>query len=143
MPRTKGSGKFGPVRSLRLPLELDRWFERRLREDAVRPASDILLEAVHGGLRLQRGYMRRQYDSLAALVAGHDLRRYETYIRALDDSFGSGYVKHLEAWLRSDGVLPFEAAAVERHRSDPAGREEADDCEAEPAGLYAAAADTR
>lgn len=139
MPRAKGSGKFGPVRSLRLPLELDRWFERRLREDAVRPASDILLEAVHGGLRLRPGYMRRQYDSLAALIAANDPRHYETYIRALDDAFGSGYVKHLEAWLHSDGVLPFEAAAVERQRSDPKGREEADDRESEPAHLNAAA----
>jgi len=139
MPRAKGSGKFGPVRSLRLPLELDRWFELRLREDALRPASDILLEAVHGGLRLQPGYMRRQYDSLAALVSANDKRPYDTYIRALNDAFGSGYVKHLEAWLRSDGVLPFEATGVERHRSDPARREEADDREAEPAGLYAAA----
>jgi hypothetical protein len=142
MPRAKGSGKFGPVRSLRLPLELDRWFERRLREDAVRPASDILLEAVHGGLRLQSGYMRRQYDSLAALVAANDLRRYETYIRALDDAFGSGYVKHLETWLHSDGVLPFKATRMEHHRSDPRGCEESDDGKTEPAGLYAAA-DTR
>jgi hypothetical protein len=131
------------VRSLRLPLELDRWFELRLREDALRPASDILLEAVHGGLRLQPGYMRRQYDALATFVSGNDSQRYETYVRALNDAFGSGYVKHLEAWLRSDGVLPFEAAGVGRHRSDPAGREEADDCEAEPGDRYAAAADTR
>jgi hypothetical protein len=143
MPRAKGSGKFGPVRSLRLPLELDRWFESRLREDALRPASDMLLEAVHGGLRLQPGYMRRQYSSLAALVSGNDLRRYETYVRALNDTFGSGYVKHLEAWLRSEGVLPLEAAGVERHRSDPAGCEEADDREAEPGDLCAAATDTR
>lgn len=131
------------MRSLRLPLELDRWFERRLREDAARPASDILLEAVHGGLRLQPGYMRRQYDSLAALVAGNDARRYETYIRALDDAFGSDYVKHLEAWLHSDGVLSLATTGMQRHRHDPAGREEADDREAEPAGLYAAAGDTR
>lgn len=127
------------MRSLRLPVELDRWFERRLREDAARPASDILLEAVHGGLRLQPGYMHRQYDSLAALAAANDLRRYETYVRALDDAFGSGYVKHLEAWLRSDGVLPFATTGMQEHRSDPTGCEKADDRKTEPAGFCAAA----
>jgi hypothetical protein len=109
MPRPKGSGKFGPVRSLRLPFELDEWFERRLREDAERPASDILLEAVHGGLRLEPGYMRRHRRTLGALAAANDAKGYDSYVRALTDSFGSGYVKHLEAWLLADGILPFEA----------------------------------
>jgi hypothetical protein len=111
MPRPKGSGKFGPVRSLRLPLELDEWFERRLREDAERPASDILLEAVHGGLRLAPGYMRRHRGTLGALAAANDATGYDSYVRALTDSFGSGYVKHLEAWLLADGILPFGATA--------------------------------
>lgn len=111
MSRPKGSGKFGAVRSLRLPLELDRWFERRLREDATRPASDILLEAVHGGLRLRSGYMTSQYRALASFVSANDRTRYGSYVRALADSFGSAYVKHLEAWLLADGFPPFDRAA--------------------------------
>lgn len=104
MSRTKGSGKYGPVRSLRLPLELDEWFERRLRDDAARSASDILLEAVHGGLRLQKGYMLRQYRALAEFVAADDRPGYESYARALADAFGNGHVSHLEAWLQADGI---------------------------------------
>jgi hypothetical protein len=112
MPRPKGSGRFGPVRSLRLPRDLDLWFEQRLRDEAARPASDILLEAVHGGLRLRDGYMRRQRHALGLLIAANDRARYESYVRALADSFGSGYVTHLEAWLRADGMLPFDVTPV-------------------------------
>ena len=108
MPRAKGSGKLGPVRSLRLPLELDGWFEQRLRDDGARPASDILLEAVHGGLRLQPGYMVRQHRALGELVRAGDRIRYDSYVRALADSFGSAYVNHVEAWLFADGTLPFD-----------------------------------
>jgi hypothetical protein len=108
MPRLKGSGKLGAVRSLRLPLELDEWFERRLREDAGRSASDVLLEAVHGGLRLQPGYMWRQRVTLTSLVAAGERKLYDSYLCALADSFGSAYVKHIEAWLLADGVLPFD-----------------------------------
>jgi len=106
VPRPKGSGRLGPVRSLRLPLELDAWFEQRLRDDFARPASDILLEAVHGGLRLEAGYMRRQHAALAALASVGDDAGYESYVRALADSFGGAYVKHLEAWLLADGIRP-------------------------------------
>lgn len=108
MPRPKGSGKLGPVRSLRLPLELDDWFEQRLRDDGARPASDILLEAVHGGLRLQPGYMTRQHRALGELIRAGDRVRYDSYVRALADSFGSAYVNHVEAWLFADGTLPFD-----------------------------------
>jgi hypothetical protein len=104
MSRPKGSGKFGPVRSLRLPLELDDWFEQRLRDDALRSASDILLEAVHGGLRLQPGYMTRHHRVLSALAAADDRAGYESYVAALTDSFGSAYVKHLEAWMAAEGT---------------------------------------
>lgn len=92
------------MRSLRLPLDLDEWFERRLREDPARPASDILLEAVHGGLRLARGYMTRQHAALRELAATNDGAGYASYVRALTDSFGSAYVAHLEAWLAADGL---------------------------------------
>jgi hypothetical protein len=110
MPRPKGSATLGPVRSLRLPLDLDRWFEQRLRDESARPASDILLEAVHGGLRLRSGYMNRHRQAMAAFVAASDRSGYESYVRALTDSFGIPYVKHLEAWLLADGVLPLDSA---------------------------------
>ena len=111
MSRPKGSGKLGPVRSLRLPFELDAWFERRLRDEVSRAASDILLEAIHGGLRLHPGYMRRQRSALGELAEAGDRTGYESYRRALDDSFGKAYVEHLEAWLLADGVaIPMREA---------------------------------
>ncbi len=116
MPRLKGSAKLGQVRSLRLPLELDEWFERRLREDARRSASDVLLEAVHGGLRLQPGYMWRQRVTLTSLAAAGERKLYDSYLGALADTFGSAYVKHIEAWLQADGILPFDTAV----RASPA-----------------------
>lgn len=82
-----------------------------MRDDARRSASDILLEAVHGGLRLQPGYMTRQYRAMRELVAGGQTEAYESYARALADSFGRAHVAHLEAWLRADG---FVAAAGAR-----------------------------
>ncbi len=106
MPRPKGSAKLGQVRSLRLPLELDEWFERRLREDVRRCASDVLLEAVHGGLRLQPGYMWRQRVTLTSLAAAGEWNLYDSYLGALGDTFGSAYVKHIVAWLQADGILP-------------------------------------
>jgi hypothetical protein len=100
------------VRSLRLPLELDRWFEQRLCDEAARSASDILLEAVHGGLRLQEGYMTRQRAALLALLRANDRPGYESYLQALADSFGAAYVRHLEAWLAADGVLALDGATA-------------------------------
>jgi hypothetical protein len=100
------------VRSLRLPLELDCWFEQRLRDEAERSASDILLEAVHGGLRLEPGYMARQRRALEQLVATRDRAGYESYLRALRESFGQAYADHLEAWLLADGIVPFARVAV-------------------------------
>jgi hypothetical protein len=104
MPRRKGSGKFGPVRSLRLPRDLDEWFERRLLDETDRSASDILLQAVHGGLRLRPGYMQRQRRTMAALALSRDVAGYESYSRALADSFGRLYLSHIEAWLSADGI---------------------------------------
>jgi hypothetical protein len=106
MARPRGSGKFGPVRSLRLPHDLDRWFEERLCAEPDRAASEMLLEAIHGGLRLQPGYMRRQRIALAELIAARNRAGYESYRRALADSFGNVYLQHVEAWLAADGVLP-------------------------------------
>lgn len=104
MPRLRGSGKLGTVRSLRLPLPLDRWFEQRLCEERDRSASDLLVEAVHGGLRLRPGYMIRHRRTLEQQIRNGDRTLYETYVAALDDAFGEAYIQHIQAWLRADGV---------------------------------------
>ncbi len=110
MSRPKGSGKFGPVRSLRLPRDLDEWLEQRLRDEADRSASDILLQAVHSGLRLRRGYMQRQRATLEALSRERDFPAYEAYLRALEDAFGRAYADHIEAWLVADEIEPLRSA---------------------------------
>lgn len=93
------------MRSLRLPHQLDAWFEDRLREHPRRSASALLLELLHGGLRLHHGYMQAQYRTLARLVEHNDQDGYETYLRALLDTFGPQYVEHLKKWLRADGLF--------------------------------------
>lgn len=101
MPRVKGSGLLGVVRSLRLPLALDEWFEKRLCQEPQRSASDMLLELVHGGLRLRRGYMERHRAELEAYGARNDAQGYGDYRRALEQTFGLTYVEHLERWLQA------------------------------------------
>lgn len=100
--RTKGSGALGPVRSLRLPKAIDRWFGERLRDDPNRPASDVLLVLVHGGLRLRPGYMSRQPAEIERMAAIGQRTLLETHVRALRDSFGESYVRHLEDWIAND-----------------------------------------
>jgi len=105
MPRVKGSGQLGPVRSLRLPLGVDRWFEERLREEADVPASELLLRLIHSGLRLRAGYMRRHYERLRRIEDAGDASMREGYLAALYDAFGELYVAHLVSWLAADDVL--------------------------------------
>jgi len=103
----------GPTRSLRLPAPLDRWFEERLMLEASRPASDLLVELIYGGLRLRQGYMAVHRRSLERLLFQGDVSAYKTYMRCLFDTFGRGYVEHLEAWLRADGVIsPAQASSI-------------------------------
>lgn len=105
MPRIKGSGSAGPVRSLRLPRELDAWFEDRLRENPRRGASDLLLELLHGGLRLRHGYMLGQYRALARLIERKDRAGCDAYLSALLDTFGTHYVEHIKKWLSAEGLF--------------------------------------
>ena len=93
----------GSVRSLRLPLALDAWFEKRLCEDPQRSASEMLLELLHGGLRLRRGYMERHRAELESYAGRNDARGYADYRRALEQTFGATYVEHLERWLQAVG----------------------------------------
>ncbi len=104
MGRVKGSGQMGPTRSTRLPAAIDAWLESRLMRDAHRSVSDILVELIHGGLRLREGYMaihRRVLEERAAL----DPAAYEAYRACLLDTFGAQYLEHLDRWLEADGVL--------------------------------------
>ncbi len=102
MARTRGSGTMGPVRSTRLPVPLDEWLEARLMLHTHKSASEVLVELIHGGLRLREGYMavhRRSIETLA-----HDASAAHSYLRALEDTFGAEYIKHLWKWLAADGI---------------------------------------
>ncbi len=105
MPRAKGSGTTGPVRSLRLPRELDAWFEERLTQEPERSATELLLALMHGGLRLRPGYMVTHRRALESILLTGNLTRYETYLGVLSDTFGARYVEHLQKWLESDGIV--------------------------------------
>jgi hypothetical protein len=101
MPRARGTTT-GPTRSLRLPVALDEWLEARMRAHPHRSVSDLLVELVHGGLRLRDGYMSIHRYALEERVA--DAPAYAEYRACLLDSFGADYVDHVERWLEADGI---------------------------------------
>lgn len=107
-PRLKGSGLVGSTRSLRLPHQLDQWFEERLALRSDKSSSDLLVELVHGGLRLRPRYMAIHRRELERLIAADDRMGYRTYLRALVDTFGKNYADHLAKWLQADGFVPLE-----------------------------------
>ena len=102
MPRLKGSGALGPVRSLRLPLPLECWFEARLRDEPDRAVSDMLLQLVIGGLRLRSGYMARHRERLKQLRRDAADAAHEAYWAMLRDTFGDAYIEHLQAWIEAE-----------------------------------------
>jgi hypothetical protein len=109
MARTRG-GPTGQTRSLRLPTVLDDWFEARMRAHPHRSASDLLVELIHGGLRLRDAYMSIHRYALEARVAVP--AAYAEYRACLTDTFGAEYVDHVERWLEADGVtVPATAVA--------------------------------
>jgi hypothetical protein len=101
MPRPRGTTT-GATRSVRLPIALDEWLEARMRAHPHKSASELLVELVHGGLRLRDGYMSIHRHALEARV--NDAAAYAHYRGCLNDSFGPGYVEHLERWLEADGI---------------------------------------
>ncbi len=105
MPRRKGSGTAGATRSVRLPRAIDEWFEERLSLRPESSPSDLLVSLVHGGLRLRDGYMPIHRRVLEHYVQGGQREWYQIYMRCLLDTFGPEYVRHLERWLESDGVV--------------------------------------
>jgi hypothetical protein len=87
---------------MRLPIALDEWLESRMAAHPHRSASDLLVELVHGGLRLRDGYMSIHRYALEARIAAP--AAYAEYRASLLDTFGNDYVQHLERWLEADGV---------------------------------------
>ncbi len=103
MGRLKGSGQMGPTRSTRLPAAIDEWLETRLMRDGHRSVSEILVELIHGGLRLREGYMAIHRRALEERVA-RDPAAYAAYRACVLDTFGPQYLEHLDRWLEADGV---------------------------------------
>jgi len=57
--------------------------------------------------------VRRITPAVSIIDIQGDVSAYKTYMRCLFDTFGRGYVEHLEAWLRADGVIsPAEASSI-------------------------------
>jgi hypothetical protein len=102
--RTHGSGSAGPTRSVRLPKALDLWFTARLERHAERSPSELLVQLVHGGLRLREGYMAIHRRTLEQLITAGQLDAYALYLRCLDDTFGPEYVVHLKNWLVAERI---------------------------------------
>ncbi len=65
-----------------------------------RSASDLLVELIHGGLRLRDAYMSIHRYALEARIASPDA--YAEYRACLSDTFGVEYVDHVERWLQAD-----------------------------------------
>jgi hypothetical protein len=104
MARVRGSGTMGTTRSTRLPRALDEWFVERMERHPERSPSELLVQLIHGGLRLREGYMAIHRRALEEHLAEGDLQAYATYLRCLTDTFGREYVAHLEKWLAADKI---------------------------------------
>jgi hypothetical protein len=73
-----------------------------MRAHPQRSTSDVLVELVHGGLRLRDGYMSIHRYALEARSGSPEA--YAEYRMCLTDTFGREYVEHLERWLEAEGV---------------------------------------
>ncbi len=102
MGRPRGSGATGPTRSVRLPRALDEWFVERMERHRERSSSELLVQLVHGGLRLREGYMAIHRRTLERYASSGESDAYATYVACLTDTFGTEYVGHLEKWLEAD-----------------------------------------
>jgi len=85
----------GPTRSMRLPRTLDEWFAERLERHPERSPSEMLVQLIHGGLRLREGYMAIHRRVLEQYVSSGESDHYAAYVRCLTDTFGPEYVSHL------------------------------------------------
>jgi hypothetical protein len=107
MARPRGNST-GTVRSTRLPLALDEWFEARLEAHPHRSPSEMLVELIHGGLRLRDAYMSIHRHALETRI--ETPAAYAEYRSCLHDTFGAAYVEHLDRWLEADGFAVTELA---------------------------------
>jgi hypothetical protein len=89
-----------------LPRALDDWFNERLGRYPERSPSEMLVQLIHGGLRLREGYMAIHHRALEEHLSSGRPDVYATYVRCLADTFGAEYVTHLENWLAADGAAP-------------------------------------
>ena len=89
---------------MRLPRALDDWFLERLERHAERSPSAILVQLVHGGLRLREGYMEIHRRVLEQHIAAGATETYATYVQCLTDTFGPEYVEHLNDWIAAERV---------------------------------------
>ncbi len=94
----------GPTRSARLPQALDDWFNERLGRHPERSPSELLVQLIHGGLRLREGYMAIHRRVLEQLATAGEPERYAAYMQCLADTFGPQYVAHLREWLAADNI---------------------------------------
>jgi len=92
----------GPTRSMRLPRALDEWLEERLERHPERSPSAILVQLVHGGLRLREGYMEIHRRVLEQHISSGETESYAAYVRCLTDTFGAQYVTHLSDWIAAE-----------------------------------------
>jgi hypothetical protein len=90
---------------MRLPRALDEWFSERLARHPERSPSEVLVQLIHGGLRLREGYMAIHRRALEQHALTGETQVYAAYIRCLTDTFGAEYVTHLENWLAADRVV--------------------------------------
>lgn len=111
MGRIRGSGSMGPTRSTRLPASLDTWLEARMSIHRHRSPSEMLIELIHGGLRLRDGYMSIHRRVLEELTRTGDTLGCTAYRACLRDTFGEEYVDHLDRWLEADGVSQNELSS--------------------------------
>ena len=111
----------GPTRSLRLPRSLDEWFSERLERHRERSPSEVLVQLIHGGLRLREGYMAVHHCALEQLVRSGQAEVYAAYVRCLTDTFSAEYVAHLEDWLAAERV-GWPSAPSKNGRSPDAAR---------------------
>ena len=87
---------------MRLPQALDEWFTERLERHPERSPSAILVQLVHGGLRLREGYMEIHRRVLEQHISSGATDTYAVYVQCLTDTFGSQYVDHLSEWIAAE-----------------------------------------
>ncbi len=104
MARARGSGSMGPTRSVRLPQALDEWLNERLERHPDRSPSAILVQLVHGGLRLREGYMEIHRRVLEQHILAGATEAQTAYVQCLTDTFGPEYVAHLNDWIAAERV---------------------------------------